>query len=389
MPLAGKTKAGQVLGKVATLGTSGAISNTADQASLNFIASDVLGYDTNRSLTQGLLETSLSGALFNNIGGHGRNPANADGLKPNFDPEKANPDGKYFHIVQPGSKAPQSPIAASDAPRVESGQFNERESEPHRGLENQQKGQGKKALEAELRKIKPLLEKLGVELRQGQKNQAAIENDKIILKYSPETISGREFIVTREEKGKWREFWGEASRLALGEELIHVAHLLALRKEWLKRDGRPGTFEAYFDADNRRVFLDLQNTVKSAKGESRRHLEQTLLDCFNLYYENSRTGDPLATNTNEAFALMKNEKLSINFTVEFLRQITQLKRQGRLNEEIHATFLSKIGGWVRQAIERVKATLPGAYDGTHGPEVQKALQKIEAELALIDSIAQE
>jgi len=171
----------------------------------------------------------------------------------------------------------------------------------------------------------------------------------------------------------------------MDEELIHIAHLLAVQKEWSAKGGKPGTFEAHFDAENRRVFLDMKKTIKSAKGDSREHLEQTLLNCFNAYYGDPRKDKPRAENIDEAFALLEHEQWSIHFTVEFLRKITQLKRQNRLNEEVLITFHSTIGAWARKAIERIKSLLPNLGKGELGSEVQQALKKIEEELKLIEN----
>jgi len=47
--------------------------------------------------------------------------------------------------------------------------------------------------------------------------------------------------------------------------------------------------------------------------------------------------------------------------------------------------VTKLGTWLRESINRIKSLLPGAYKGTFGPEVQQALQKIEAELDSLET----
>jgi len=70
----------------------------------------------------------------------------------------------------------------------------------------------------------------------------------------------------------------------------------------------------------------------------------------------------------------------MDYVAEFLRQASQLKRQGRLNEEIAALVEKKLRPWVMKVIARLRSVLPSAYEGAFGPEVKRRLEMLEKEL---------
>jgi len=80
------------------------------------------------------------------------------------------------------------------------------------------------------------------------------------------------------------------------------------------------------------------------------------------------------------FSDMEAKDMKMDYVAEFLRQAAQLKRQGRLNEEIFALVKEKLAPRVRKAISRIRSVLPGTYEGHFGPEVKRRLDMLEKEL---------
>jgi len=222
----------------------------------------------------------------------------------------------------------------------------------------------------ELDAFKAILRKLGVDYDTGHGNKNVItDEDELLVLYSIGDLTKREKDSVR--KG---EKWGTATRFSLREELIHVA----LRKEW-EKSGSEGTFFDYVYAENSKIFDSIRETIEAAEGEQRELLTQALIDSFNLYDKELDENLPEMT-VEEFFSDMETKDMKMEYVAEFLRQAAQLKRQGRLNEEIFALVKHKLEDWVMRAIAQIRSILPSAYEGDFGPEVKRRLDMLEKEL---------
>ncbi len=171
---------------------------------------------------------------------------------------------------------------------------------------------------------------------------------------------------------------GEGSKLRFGEELIHAAHLLSLKKAWQESSEGIG-FDVYVKNENEAVFDDIRETVESAPVALRPLLKNALRDSHQIYNPEFRLGGKrVKADAETIFSDIENP---VAFVAEFLRQAAQLKRQGRLQEESHlyiVRLIGKLSPWVKVAIANVRKFLPGIERGEFGSEAQEALNRLEA-----------
>ena len=171
---------------------------------------------------------------------------------------------------------------------------------------------------------------------------------------------------------------GESSKLRFGEELIHAAHLLSLKKAWQGSSEGIG-FDVYVKNENEAVFDDIRKTVESAPVAIRPLLEKAIRDSHRVYGSEFRMGGKqVKADAETIFSDIENP---VAFVGEFLRQAVQLKREGRLQEESHlyiVRLIGKLRPWVKAAIANVRKFLPGVERGEFGLRAKEALQRLEA-----------
>jgi hypothetical protein len=100
----GKATVGQTLAKLTTAGVAGGATNAADQAYINALAKHLQGYDLERTLDQGVLESFAFGTVLSGAGGHKRHPAEPDGSYINFDPETSPRTSTHDLAARPRSE---------------------------------------------------------------------------------------------------------------------------------------------------------------------------------------------------------------------------------------------------------------------------------------------
>ncbi len=193
----------------------------------------------------------------------------------------------------------------------------------------------------------------------------------------------------REAEGRIAETGGRAGRfseLTFAEELIHAADLAALKNEWQAR-GDEGSFDDFVTSKNQALFGDIREVVDGAKTKDRNAMLAALRDSWRLYYDSYGTDSSTLPETDallDHFESLPAKDLS-NFASEFLRQAVQLKRHGELSEDTRTSLWRVLADWVRGAIDRIKAMLPGVRDGKFGKLAKDRIARMEELLDQVDA----
>ena len=172
---------------------------------------------------------------------------------------------------------------------------------------------------------------------------------------------------------------GRGTVTLLGEELAHASHLVALKADW-EAAGRSGSFVDFVKAQHRAIFDDVRSTIEVAPDTERQALLEAVRASHHIYASN--LGEPVRDTVNPETLLGEIANGNpVSFVAEFLRQATELRRNGRISEEVYSSLWDRLAAWVQGAIDKIKTVLPGAYEGRFGKLAQEHLAKIEAVLA--------
>lgn len=175
---------------------------------------------------------------------------------------------------------------------------------------------------------------------------------------------------------------GEAIRLLLGEELVHVATYVSYKREWISL-GRPGDFREFYAAGIRDVYDDIGRTIETVPSDTAHRLKQALLDSYNVYFSKFAKGSQQFQGSVETILKELPNEHAVEFVSEFLRQAIQFKRDGRINEDTHVRirrYLQDLALWVQGVIRRLKLVLPEIEEGAFGPRAKETLARIEKTL---------
>lgn len=182
------------------------------------------------------------------------------------------------------------------------------------------------------------------------------------------------------------------SRMVNGEELIHAAHLVTDRAEWLQLPEQARTelnFQGFVHKKARALLDDMEQTISDAPAEESQRLMAALDATYQTYFGHFNERTPPTTSDN-IFSLLRDASASTDeqdrhmtphFMAEFLRQATQMKKQGFVTEDVFAKLYAIIAKWVKPALARLRVALPGAFEGKFGTKVQQKLSDIEKVLA--------
>ena len=77
---------------------------------------------------------------------------------------------------------------------------------------------------------------------------------------------------------------GTITRTVFGEEIIHAAHVAALKKDWIAK-GKPGTSTNFQKESNAGVYVDLWNTIEGSSPIQRRKLRLAVMAAYDAYNE--------------------------------------------------------------------------------------------------------
>jgi hypothetical protein len=174
---------------------------------------------------------------------------------------------------------------------------------------------------------------------------------------------------------------GRFSRLILGEELIHAAHVISLRNEW-EAGGRQGGFEAFVANDSNAIFHEIRATVDKAGPVEKKLLLEAVRASYHAYNSSLQRGVTEKINLDTILNDIATKGNPMRFVGELLRQTAQIRREGSLSEEAHADLthgmVQHLAAWVRDAIDKMKQALPGMADGRFGKRAQHRLARLEA-----------
>lgn len=175
---------------------------------------------------------------------------------------------------------------------------------------------------------------------------------------------------------------GKATRLTLGEELIHAVHLKKFKEEWVAAN-RPGDLQHYVAARQREAFADMRKTIEGASGKDREVMLRTIKQSYDVYFRNFKEKITANPSEKDILAFIQNKGHSPTFMNEFMRQIVQLKEQGNITEGVRR-FIDEAVAWVKEWLNGLHKGLPGAFQGDFGPELKAQVEQIRKGLDQID-----
>lgn len=180
---------------------------------------------------------------------------------------------------------------------------------------------------------------------------------------------------------------GESSTTVLdGEEFTHVAQAFVMRKEW-QQNGSQGDFKEFAKEYNQAIFDDIEQTVNAAPPALANDLREALRASYHVYKSPFAEGSPLTgevMNLKTLFSDISDRNETLSFVAEFLRQAAQMKRTGKITEDVHATITSKLfnklRAFIARSLQTLRQALPGAFKGEFGLKTKETLEKMEAEI---------
>lgn len=224
------------------------------------------------------------------------------------------------------------------------------------------------------------MEKLGFRVdysRPHERSECDVDGDDLVF------YLGYDKLVEYETKGPRENVaLGKATRLTLGEELIHAVHLKKFKEEWVAAN-RPGDLQHYVAARQREAFADMRKTIEGASEKDREVMLRTIKQSYDVYFRKFKEEITANPSEKDILAFIENKGHSPTFMNEFMRQIVQLSEQGNITENVRR-FIEKAKDWVKRWLNGLHEGLPGAFKGDFGPELQAQVEQIRKGLDQID-----